>query len=145
MKGNSTMKSVATRAAIVAAMAAVMFAITGVAHANVVPARWHGGNRETLKLAAPTQVGGVLLPPGAYEVKVKSTQTGAFIEFVRWTYDPYAGEGLPVYVREVIASVKALPQAGTSASARTGLLLAYGDSGKAVGLQIRGKNVDYLF
>lgn len=145
MKGNLTLKSVATRAAIVATMVAVMFAITGFAHADVIPASWHSGNRGTLKLAAPTQVGGVLLPPGAYEVKVKNTQTGAVIEFARWTEDPYAAEGLPVHTREVIARVKALPQAGTSASARTGLLLAYGDSGKAVGLQIRGQNVDYLF
>ena len=78
-------------------------------------------------------------------MKVKNTQAGAVIEFARWTYDPYAAEGLPVYTREAVASVKALPQAGTSASAHTGLLLGYGDSGKAVGLQIRGQNVDYLF
>ena len=145
MKGNFTLKSLATRAASVATMAAVMFAVSGWAHADVVPASWHSGDRGTLKLAAPTRVGGVLLPSGEYEVKVKNTQTGAVIEFARWNYDPYAAEGLPVYTREVIASVKALPQAGTSASARTGLLLAYGDSGKAVGLQIRGQNVDYLF
>ena len=145
MKKNLMLKSLATRAAIVATMATVMFAMTGFAHANVVPASWHNGNRGTLKLAAPTQVGDALLPPGAYEVKVKNSATGSVIEFARWTYDPYAAEGLPVYAREVVASVKALPQAGTSASARTGLLLAYGDSGKAVGLQIRGQNVDYLF
>jgi hypothetical protein len=145
MKRKLTLKSVATRAAIVATMAAVMFAMTGFAHADVIPASWHNGNRGTLKLAAPTQVGDVLLPPGAYEVKVKNSATGAVVEFARWTYDPDAAEGLPVYTREVIASVKALPQAGTSASARTGLLLAYGDSGKAVGLQIRGQNADYLF
>jgi hypothetical protein len=145
MKNNLMLKSVATRAAIVATMTAVIFAMTGYARADVVPASWHSGNRGTLKLAAPTQVGDVLLTPGAYEVKVKNTQTGAVVEFARWTYDPYAAEGLPVYTREVIASIKALPQAGTSASARTGLLLAHGDGGKAVGLQIRGQNVDYLF
>jgi hypothetical protein len=145
MKGNLTLKSVATRAAIVAAMAVVMFAMTGYARANVVPASWHGGNRGTLKLEAPTQVGDVLLSPGAYEVKVKNTQTGTVIEFTRWNYDPYAAEGLPVYTRETVASVKALPQAGTSASARTGLLLASGEQGKAIGLQISGQNVEYLF
>jgi hypothetical protein len=145
MKTNLTLKSLATRAAIVAIIAAVMFGMTGFAHADVIPASWHHGNRGTVKLAAPAQVGDVLLPPGAYEVKVKNSATGAVVEFARWTYDPYAAEGLPVYTREVIASVKALPQAGTSASARTGLLLASGDSGKAVGLQIRGDNVDYLF
>jgi hypothetical protein len=144
MKRKLTLTSVATRATIVATMAAVMFAMTGFAHAQVIPTKWHHG-KGTLKLAAPTQVGDILLPPGAYEVKVRNTQTGAVIEFAHWTYDPYAAEGLPVYTREVVASVKALPQAGTSASARTGLLLAYGDSGKAVGLQIRGQNVDYLF
>ena len=145
MKGNLTLKSVATRAAIVAIMAAVMFTMTGFAHADVIPASWHHGNRGTLKLAAPTQVGDVLLPPGEYEVKVKNSATGAEVEFTRWTYDPYAAEGVSVYQREVIGSVKALPQAETSASARTGLLLAYGDNGKAVGLQLRGQNVDYLF
>jgi len=145
MKGNLTLTSVATRAAIVVTMAAIMFAMTGLAHADIVPASWHSGNRGTLKLAAPTQVGDVLLPSGAYEVKVKNSATGAVVEFARWTYDPYAAEGLPVYTREVIVRVRALPQAATSAPARTGLLLAYGDSGKAVGLQIRGQNVDYLF
>jgi hypothetical protein len=74
MKGSLTLKSVATRAAIAATMAAVMFTMTGSAHANVAPASWHGGNRGTLKLAAPTLIGDALLPPGAYEVKVKNTR-----------------------------------------------------------------------
>ena len=145
MKRNQTQTSLATRAALVAILAAVMFVMTGFAHANVVPASWHGGNRGTLKLEAPTQVGDALLPPGAYEVKVKNTPTVAVIEFTRWNYDPYAAEGLPVYTREVVASVKALPQAETSASARTVLLMASCEQGKAIGLQIRGQNVDYLF
>ena len=145
MKRNLTLMSVARRAAIVATMAAVMFAMNGFAHADVKNVSWRQGNRETLKIAAPTEVGGVLLPPGAYEVKVKNSATGAVVEFARWTYDPNAAEGLPMYTREALASVKALPQAATSASARTGLLLASGDSGKAVGLQIRGDSVDYLF
>jgi hypothetical protein len=140
MKSNPTLMSVARRAAIVATMAAVIFA-----HADVVNVSWRQGNRETLKIATPTEVGGVLLPTGSYEVKVKDSATGSVVEFARWTYDPYAAEGLPVYTREVVASVKALPQAATSASARTGLLLASGDSGKAIGLQIRGDSVDYLF
>jgi hypothetical protein len=145
MKKNLMLKSLATRTAIAATMAAVMFAMTGFAHANVVPASWHGGNRGTLELEAPTQVGDSLLPAGAYEVKVKNNETGAVVEFARWTYDPYAAEGLPVYTRDIVASIKARAQAGTSAWARTGLLLASGEQGKAIGLQIRGQNVDYLF
>lgn len=138
------LKSIALRVATIA-MLALVFATTSFADARVMEANWQRGNRGKLNLAAPTQVGGIVLPPGEYEFKVHNTDTGAEIEFARWTYDPYAAEGLPVYSREVVTSVKALPQTAQSASARTGLLLASGDAGKAIGLQIRGDSVDYLF
>ena len=144
MTSKLTSTSIATRAAIVATMAAVMFAMTGFAHAQVMPAKWHHG-KGTLKLTTPTQVGDTLLPPGEYEVKAKNTGSGAVIEFARWTEDPYVAEGLSPYSREVVATVKATPQAEASTPARTGLLLASGDNSKAVGLQIRGQNVDFLF
>jgi hypothetical protein len=67
------------------------------------------------------------------------------IEISRWHYDPYAAEGLPVYSSEVVAVVDAMPQAGTSASGSTGLLLAQDDAGKAIGLQIQGDSLEYLF
>ncbi len=132
-----TLKSMVTRAIVAAAVAAVLFTLNGFAEASI------GNNHGTLKIEAPTQVSGYLLQPGEYEVRAKNTATGAVIEISRWTYDPYAAEGLPVYTSEVVAEVSALPQQSSSAPAHTGLLLAGGN--RAIGLQIRGENVDYLF
>jgi hypothetical protein len=137
------LKSIVTRAIVAATVAAVLFTITGSAHASI--GSRHKDNHGTLKITVPTEVSGILLQPGEYQVKAKNTATGAMVEITRWNYDPYASEGLPVYTSEVVATVKALPQQATSASARTGLLLANGDSGKAIGLQFRGNNVEYVF
>lgn len=134
-----TLKSTVVRAIVAAAVAAVLFTLTGSADASIGSRKNHG----TLKIETPTQVSGYLLQPGEYEVRAKNTSTGAVIEISRWTYDPSAAEGLPAWNSEVVATVKALPQTATSTPVRTGLLLAGGN--RAIGLQIRGENVDYLF
>ncbi|MGZ4834842.1 MAG: hypothetical protein ACXVZZ_04350 [Terriglobales bacterium] len=133
------------RAAVLAILAVTILSVTLPARADVTNVSWTRGNSKTLKLAVPTQIGGTVLEPGSYEVKVQNSATGTEIEFSRWSYNPYAAEGLPVYDREVVATIKALPQASSAAPARTELLLASGDGGKAIGLQIRGNNVEYLF
>jgi hypothetical protein len=138
-----TLKSIVTRALVAATVAAVLFTITGAADAST--GSRHKDNHGTLKIETPTQVSGYLLQPGEYEVKAKNTATGAVIEISRWHYDPYAAEGLPVYSSEVVAVVDAMPQTGMSAPASTGLLLAGENSGKAVGVQIRGDNTEYRF
>jgi hypothetical protein len=138
-------RSIVTRAAIIGVMAAAMFALGGIAHAETANASWHKGKTGTMKLTAPTEVGGVLLQPGNYEVKPRKSPAGAAIEFARWIENPYAQEALPVWNRELIATVPAVPRMLSSAPSTTELLLAPADSAKATGLQIRGDNVEYGF
>lgn len=138
-------RSIVTRAAIIGTVAAVMFALGGIAHAEAANASSHKGKTGTLKVTAPTEVGGVLLQPGNYEVKPRKSPTGAVIEFALWSENPYAQEALPVWSREVIASIPAVPQMLSAAPSTTGLLLEPADSAKATGLQIRGDNQQYGF
>jgi hypothetical protein len=138
-----SLNSIITRAILAAAIATVLFTLTGFADAST--GSRHNNNHGTLKIDSPTQVSGYLLQPGEYEVMAKNSATGSVIEISRWHYDPYAAEGLPVYTSEVVAVLDAMPRAGTSASAGTGLLLAGGENGKAIGVQIRGDNVEYRF
>ena len=138
-------RSIVTRAAIIGTMAAAMFTLGGIAHAETANASWHKGKTGTLMLNAPTEIGGVLLQPGNYEVKPRKAPTGAVIEFALWTEIPYAQEALPVWSREVVATVPAVPQMLSSAPSTTGLLLESAASAKATGLQIRGDNAEYGF
>lgn len=138
------LNSVVTRA-LVAIMAAVLFAMTGIAQAEAVNVAWSKSARGTLKITVPTEVGGTLLPPGSYEVKVRNSGGSSAVEFARWTYNPYAQEGLPVWDREVVATVNAIPQETASAARHTGLLLASSGGSRAVALQIRGESVEYGF
>ena len=134
-----------TRAAIIATMAVVMFAFSAIAHAEMADASWHKGKTGTLQITAPTEVGGVLLEPGNYEVKPRKSAGGTVIEFARWNQDPYAQEALPVWTREVVASVPAVPQMLSSAPGATELLLASAGGERATGLQIRGDSAEYGF
>ena len=144
MKTITGFGSTITRAAIVAVMGAALFAFGGVAHASAANHSSHKNKTGNLKIAAPTEIGGVLLPPGKYEVKAVNSADGAAIEFARWIENPNAQEGLPPWEREVVATVKASPQMLETATRDTGLLLAPADNSKAVGLTIRGDNVEYM-
>jgi hypothetical protein len=138
-------RSIVTRAAIIATMAAAMFALGGIAHAETSNVSWHKGKTGKLQITAPTEIGGVLLQPGNYEVKPRKSAAGPMIEFAQWTENPYAQEALPVWSREVIATVPAVPQMLSSAPTITELLLESAGSAKATGLQIRGDSVEYGF
>jgi hypothetical protein len=139
-----TIRSIVTRAAIIGTVAAVMFALGGMAHAETANASWHKGKTGKLKITEATEVSGVLLQPGDYEVKPRKTSAGPVIEFALWTENPYAQEGLPHWDREVIATVPAVPQMLSSAP-RTTELLGAAESAKATGLKIRGDSVEYGF
>ena len=137
--------SIVVRAALVATVAAVLFAMSGTAEGQVINATWKTGKSVTLNISVPTEAGGTLLPPGSYEVTVRKSGGGSVVEFTRWTFNPSAPEGLPVWDREVVATVNAIPQEMTSVAMRTGLLLASSDSNRAIALEVRGHNVAYVF
>ncbi len=138
----SSRNAIAARAVLIAVLAAVLSA-GGFAQTKVVNAAWHQHNHGSLKITALTEVGGTMLEPGTYEVKVRNSKSGSTVEFSRWTYNPYSDEGLPGWNLEVVATVNAVPQQTQTAAMRTGLLLA-SSGGKAVGLEIRGDTVQYL-
>jgi hypothetical protein len=140
----STIASMLTRAAAVATLTAMMFASAGLAHASAINSNRHKAQSGTLNITAPTQVGAVTLQPGSYEVKARNRGGSSIIEFARWNYNPYAQEGLPVWEREVVATVSALPQALASAATRTSLL-ASSDKARTTALEIRGDAVNYIF
>lgn len=140
----STIASILTRTAAVATLTAVMLASAGLAHASAFSPNGHKAKTGTLNITVPTQVGTVLLQPGSYEVKARNSGGSSVVEFARWNYNPYAQEGLPVWEREVIATVSALPQGLNSTATRTGLQPS-ADSARAIALEIRGDAVDYIF
>jgi len=134
-----TLASLANRAAVIALVGAMLTMTTAVAHAR------DKGKSGKLNLVDTQSIGGLTLTPGEYEVKVKDSASGTELEFARWITNPYAQEGLPVYDRELVGTVKAIEQTASNASTRTGFVLAGGNSGKPVGMQIRGNSVRYLF
>jgi hypothetical protein len=132
-----------TRAAILGTMAAIMFACSAIAHAATPNISSHKGKTGTLQITTPTEVSGVLLEPGKYEVKPRKSPGGTVIEFARWNENPYAQEALPVWTREVVASIPATPQVLSFVPLATELLLASDNDAKATGLQIRGDSAEY--
>ena len=130
------------------ALACTIFALAGFAHAGAVgTSNWQKApksHKGTVELAVATEVGGVTLEPGSYEVKQVNSHSGPVVRFTRFTYNPYAQEGLSPYDWETVAEVKVSMQALDSPATRSELLLA-SNGEKALGLEIRGNSVEYLF
>ncbi len=142
----ASFSSIVVRVVLLAGMAAVLFTAAAPADAAMDKSSVSNHRQSArLKLAAFTEVGNALLAPGEYEVKVRTSEGGANLEFARWTYNPYAQEGLPVWSREVVATVPAQPRMMNTAAAHTGFLLASEANGKALALRIGGDDVEYGF
>ena len=127
----------------------LVLALAGFAHAGAM----RSGNSQnlrkakkgTLNITVATEIGGVTLEPGEYEVKQVNSKNGPILRFAHYTFDPDAlGESSSEYVWEVVAEVRVTVQPLDSAAERTRLVV---DSNrhKAIGLKIRGNSVDYLF
>ncbi len=142
----ATFASIAGRAVLATAMATLLFIAAAPAHAARGSSVANNHPRfAKLKLAAATEVSGALLAPGEYEVKVRTSDAGTSLEFSHWTYNPYPQEGLPVWSREVIATVPAQARRMNAAAAQTHLMLASEANGKALALRIGGDDVEYGF
>ena len=98
----------------------------------------------TLNIAAATNVGGLRLEPGEYEVKQVDSTAGPVVRFTRYTYDPYAQEGLSAHQWEAVGEAKVTMQALPAKAKHTKLLVA-SNGDKAIGLEISGNSADYLF
>ena len=130
------------------ALAGIVLALAGFAHAGSVGTpgsqKAEKAKKGTLNIMAATNVGGLRLEPGEYEVKQVNSAAGPVVRFTRYTYNPYAQEGQSVHEWETVGEAKVTMQALDSKAKYTKLRLA-ANSDKAIGLEIRGNSVDYFF
>ncbi len=103
----------------------------------------HAGKSGTLKIAADTNVGGVVLKPGEYEVRHVDTGDKHFVEFAQTVENDYVLEGQTVYSQEVVARVNCTREPLESTVARTELLPK--TAGTTARLEIRGEKVVHEF
>ena len=140
--------SIVDRIRFFTALAGIVFGFAGLAHAGAVGTqrsqKAERAKKGTLNIAAATNVGGVRLEPGEYEVRQVNSAAGPVVRFTRYTYNPYAQEGLSVHQWETVVEAKVVRQALASKAKRTKLLLA-SNGDKAIGLVISGNSADYLF
>ena len=140
--------SIVDRIRFFTALAGIVFAFAGLAHAGAVGTQCsqkaERAKKGTLNIAAATNVGGVRLEPGEYEVRQVNSAAGPVVRFTRYTYNPYAQEGLSVHQWETVGEAKVARQALASKAKHTKLLLA-SNGEKAIGLEISGNSADYLF
>jgi hypothetical protein len=104
----------------------------------------HKGKKGDLKISAQTEVGGLVLQPGDYQVREIDSASGPTVEFVRLFNDYTAQEGLPVYQQESLGTVKVSEQALSSLPKHTHLQLEQ-KTADAIALVIRGDDVAYSF
>jgi hypothetical protein len=123
---------------------AVLFAVI-LALATFANAEIHKAKKGSLKITATTEVGGIVLQPGDYEVKEINSASGPAVEFVHLFDNFTVGDsGLPVHNEEIVGQVKVTEQALSSAPKHTQLQVA-ANPAEAVALEIRGDDVSYQF
>ena len=91
-------QSIFNRMRLFTALAGIVLAFGGFAQAGSIGAQ-HSQKAEkakkgTLKIAAASNVGGLRLEPGEYEVKQVNSAAGPVVRFTRYTCNPYALEGV---------------------------------------------------
>jgi hypothetical protein len=119
----------------IAMMAAL--ALTGSVYAQ----QTHKAKSGRLEITAPTQVAGITLEPGTYEVKEIKGANGAELEFIHEFRNELASELVQAEQEEVVARVKVGEQALHTRAAATQLLPS---SCVASSLEIRGDSVAYI-
>jgi len=134
------LSTITKRGHIFAALFAVILALAGFANA----ANSHKGKEGSLKITAPTEVGGVILPPGDYEVRETNSPSGPVVEFVHMVRNEQASELMQAEEEEVVARVKYTEQALSSPPKHTQLQIAPNTT-DAIALEIRGNAVNHLF
>jgi hypothetical protein len=130
--------SIFNRTRVVAALACTFLVFAGFAHAKEQP------KKGTLKITVATEVSGLMLEPGEYELKQVKSANGPVIRFTHYTYNPYAQEGVSTHQWDVVGEIRVAVQSQDSKAVRT-QLLTESNSNKLVGLQIRGNSFQYLF
>jgi hypothetical protein len=128
-----------------AALFAVVLALAGFANADgMYSSPSHKAKKGHLTITAPTEVGGTILQPGAYEVKEGNSPSGPVLEFWHQFRNELASELVQADQEELVARVQFTEQALSSSPKHTQLILA-SNAGEATGLEIRGSGVGYEF
>jgi hypothetical protein len=135
------------RISLFAAMLIMVLVLSGAAHASgtcdcssMAPQKAKTGH---LTITSATDVGGVTLEPGDYDVKQIKSKTGPKLRFSRVVYEPYVQDA-GAWERETVAEVRVTTQQLCSKANSTELLLA-SDNNKPIGMEIRGNSFDYMF
>ena len=140
--------SIMHRTCVVAAVACTFLGFAGLAHAKADAMQQTYNAKEpkkgTLSIAVTTEVSGLMLEPGEYELKQVKSANGPVIRFTHYTYNPYAQEGVSTHQWDVVGEIRVAVQSQDSKAVRT-QLLTESNSNKLVGLQIRGNSFQYLF
>jgi hypothetical protein len=138
--------TIVKHAHIAAAMFAVVLAFAGVANAHAMSlAHAHKAKKGHLTIMASTEVGGTILQAGEYEVREAKSSSGPVIEFVHQFRNESASELVQADQEEVVAQMQFTKQELNSPSKQTQLMLASWYSTEAIGVEIRGNAVGYVF
>lgn len=98
-----------------------------------------------MKISAPTEVGGIVLQPGDYQVQAVDSPSGPVVQFVHlWEDYTVMDSGRSLYNQEVVGQVKVTEQVLSSLPKHTQLQLAPNTT-DAIALEIRGDAVSYEF
>lgn len=138
--------TIAKRGHKAASLFALILAFAAFANADAMSSgHSHKGKKGSLKITAQTEVGGITLQPGDYEVKEVNSASGTVVEFVR-QFDDFTVQdsGLPVHNQEVVGLVQVTEQALSAPPKQTQLQLEP-KTADAIGLVIRGDDVEYSF
>jgi hypothetical protein len=138
--------TITKHAPIVAAMFAFVLVFAGLANADAMSsAHPHKGKKGTMTITSPTEVGGLTLQPGDYQVREVNSPSGPVVEFVHLFDNIYVQDtGLPFHDQEVVGQVRVTEKALSSLPKHTQLILA-SDTAEAASLEIRGSAVGYEF
>ncbi|HVJ05151.1 MAG TPA: hypothetical protein VM578_05745 [Candidatus Saccharimonadales bacterium] len=118
-------------------------ALAGFANAVTPSAEQHKVNIRHLEIKTPVKVGGALLPAGDYEVHEINTANGPELEFVHEYWNELASELVQANEEEVLARVQFTEQQLNSRAKHT-QVVPITDNKDVIGLEIRGKNTEYL-
>ena len=134
------------RTSFVATLLCTFLGFAGFANATAIhqSSNAEQSKKGTLSVTVTTEVSGLTLEPGEYEVKQVKSANGPVIRFTRYTYSPYAQEGVSVQQWDVVGEVRVAVQPQDFKALRTQLLTG-SNSDRLVGLQIRGNSFQYLF
>ncbi len=138
---------IVNRIRLTTALAGIVLSFASFAHAaHAVDGQQKSekNRKGTLIITAAAEVNGIALEPGEYEVKKIESRSGPIVRFTKYTYNPYAQEGLSVHQWDVVAEVSVTMQALAEKAGQT-RLLSDSNTGKLIGLEIRGNSFQYLF